>query len=274
MAWAETSRGISAISDSDIWEPRDKIGGPVTAAALLHVFVIGGLLLYTAIFENSGSNWGGDSEGTIAVNMVSSASIPLPARPANPENVVASESQALNQSVPAQPTKTEDATAIPIQEKTAKPRPTVQAMVHPQVAPTPVQMARNNDVPFGERGPSNLNATMVKTAAGTGSLKVGQGDFGSRYAWYVEAVRRKISQNWLETEIGPSVSAANRVYLVFDIQRDGSPDHVQVETSSGVPTLDQSALRALQRIDTFGPLPQDYNGSRVSVEFYFDYNKK
>jgi periplasmic protein TonB len=49
---------------------------------------------------------------------------------------------------------------------------------------------------------------------------------------------------------------------------------VQVEQSSGVPSLDQSAVRAVQRIDTFGPLPQDYPGNKVSVEFWFDYSKK
>jgi protein TonB len=62
--------------------------------------------------------------------------------------------------------------------------------------------------------------------------------------------------------------------LTFDIERTGRPTNVQIEQSSGVPSLDQSAVRALQRIDTFGPLPSDYSGSRVSVEFWFDYNKK
>jgi protein TonB len=49
---------------------------------------------------------------------------------------------------------------------------------------------------------------------------------------------------------------------------------VQVEQSSGVPSLDQSAVRALQRIDTFGPLPSDYSGTKISVEWWFDYSKK
>jgi protein TonB len=40
-----------------------------------------------------------------------------------------------------------------------------------------------------------------------------------------------------------------------------------------VPSLDQSAARALQRIDTFGPLPSDYSGNKVSVEFWFDYKR-
>jgi hypothetical protein len=32
-------------------------------------------------------------------------------------------------------------------------------------------------------------------------------------------------------------------------------------------------VRAVQRIDRFQPLPPDYNGNRVSVEFYFEYKR-
>ena len=58
-----------------------------------------------------------------------------------------------------------------------------------------------------------------------------------------------------------------------DVARDGHPTNVQIEQSSGVPSLDISAVRALQRIDTFGPLPSDYSGSKISVEFWFDYKR-
>ena len=61
--------------------------------------------------------------------------------------------------------------------------------------------------------------------------------------------------------------------MTFDIKRDGQPPNVRIEQSSGVPSLDQSAVRALQRIDTFGPLPSDYAGNKVSVEFWFDYKR-
>jgi len=73
--------------------------------------------------------------------------------------------------------------------------------------------------------------------------------------------------------VDPGISDARRVYVTFDIGRDGHPTNVQLEQSSGVPSLDQSAVRALQRIDTFGPLPPDYNESKVSVEFWFDYKR-
>ena len=93
------------------------------------------------------------------------------------------------------------------------------------------------------------------------SFTGGTGDFGSRFGWYVDAVRRKVSENWLKYEVDPNVDTARRVYIYFEIDRSGAPGNIRVEQSSGVPSLDQSATRALQRIDTFGPLPPEYNGT-------------
>ena len=101
----------------------------------------------------------------------------------------------------------------------------------------------------------------------------GQGDFGSRFAYYVDIVRRKVSDNWLKYEVDPSITDARRVYIDFDINRSGQPTNIRVAQSSGIPSLDQSAVRALQRIDTFGPLPSGYSGNYVSVEFWFDYRR-
>jgi protein TonB len=89
----------------------------------------------------------------------------------------------------------------------------------------------------------------------------------------VRVVQQKVSQNWLKYEIDSSIHTANRVYVQFDINRSGQPTNVQLEQSSGVPSLDQSAIRAIQRIDTFGPLPSDYSGSKVTVEFWFDFRR-
>ena len=76
----------------------------------------------------------------------------------------------------------------------------------------------------------------------------GGGDFGSRYGWYVDVVRRKVSENWLKYEIDPNISSARRVYITFEILRNGQPANVEIAQSSGVPSLDISAVRALQRI--------------------------
>ena len=81
----------------------------------------------------------------------------------------------------------------------------------------------------------------------------GGGDFGSRYSWYVKVVQQKVSENWLKYDIDPRISDAQRVYLTFDITRGGQPANVEVEQSSGVPSLDQSAVRVIQLIETLAP---------------------
>ena len=87
----------------------------------------------------------------------------------------------------------------------------------------------------------------------------------------MHVIQQKVSENWLKYEVDPRITTAQRVYITFDVARDGHPANVQVEQSSGVPSLDISAVRALQRIDTFGPLPPDYSGGKISVEYWFDY---
>jgi protein TonB len=99
----------------------------------------------------------------------------------------------------------------------------------------------------------------------------GGGDFASRYAWYIESVRRRISQNWLQASIDPAVRAAHTAHAVvtFTINRDGSVRNIQMAQSSGNLSMDNSARRALEGIQ-FGPLPNDFAGPYVDVTFDFD----
>jgi len=163
--------------------------------------------------------------------------------------------------------------AIPIPERNAKkkpPRPersTVAKNLPPEPEP-------ENVVPFGQGGPISGPYGVFNAGDAKGGLSFsGGGDFGSRFGWYVDVVRRKISENWMKYEIDPRVTSGQRVYITFDILRNGQPTNVQIEQSSGIPSLDVSATRAIQRIDTFGALPNEYNGSKVSVEFWFDYRR-
>ena len=199
------------------------------------------------------------------------------ARIAQPEaqNVLANESKGLSQSQPKEVPK-EEPKAIPIPARDAK-----QKGAHESAAPKkepPKQVAKaepDNQIPYGQGGPVSGpygSFTSGATKGGFG-FQGGQGDFGSRFAYYVDIVRRKVSDNWLKYEVDPRISDARRVYIYFEINRSGQPTNVRVEQSSGIPSLDQSAVRALQRIDTFGPLPSGYSGNYVAVEFWFDYRR-
>lgn len=240
----------------------------------LHVALFGGILLYATILGNlRGESWGGTGGGgAMSATLVSS--IPLPN--VNPEstNILANESKGISQTLPKEEEKPEPQ-AIPIPSRDAKKTDRTQTIIPPKVQPKqPVETA-TNVIPYGAGGPvsgpyGTFNAGGAKGGFGfTG----GGGDFGSRYAWYVQVVRQKVSENWLKYEVDPNISNARRVYITFEISRAGQPKNITVSQSSGVPSLDQSAVRALQRIDTFGPLPGEYRGSSVNVEFWFDYKR-
>jgi TonB family protein len=73
--------------------------------------------------------------------------------------------------------------------------------------------------------------------------------------------------------VDPSLSWAPRVVVTFDILRDGTVTNIQLTQSSNNRSLDTSAIRAVQSSSPLLALPAAYSGSRVSVEFYFDYRR-
>jgi periplasmic protein TonB len=259
-------------ANAEIFFEHDRWGRALAWSAGLHVVITGAILAYAIFFSGpSGSGWGAGGGGeAIGATLVST--VPLPATPTESQNILANESKGITKSQPKVEEKEPD--AIPIQAKNAK--------IKPKKTPTPTkEMAKaqpeeeSNQVAFGEGGPvSGPYGTFSASGAKGGfGFTGGGGDFGTRFAWYVQGVQRKVSENWLKYEIDPRITSAQRVYITFDIMRDGHPANVQVEQSSGVPSLDISAERAIQRIDTFGALPPDYSGGKVSVEFWFDYKR-
>jgi protein TonB len=257
----------------NIFEYHEPWKSGVAASLALHGVLVVAAALGGYYAGMHGENWGGSVTGeSMSATLVSSA-IPLPSQPNEQKNVLANESKGKAESEPVKETKPEP-DAVPIPDKTTKPvKEKPKPQIKTQTTPKPVERA-DNVIPYGQGGAASQPYSMVKTAMGTGGLSMGQdGAFGSRYSWYVDAVRRKVSENWFKYEVDPSITTANRVYITFDIQRNGQPANIQVSQSSGVPSLDYSAKRALQRIDTFGPLPNDYGGSKVSVEFWFDYKR-
>jgi periplasmic protein TonB len=248
------------------------LGRPILWSAGLHLAFAVFVTVYAAYFSGfRGQGWGagggGDAMGATLVTTV-----PLPANSEQTNNVLATESKGLSQSQP-KPQEQPEPEAIPIPDKTAKlKKKPVATATERKPQPEPEE---TNQIPYGEGGPVSGPYAMFSAGGAKGGFGFtgGGGDFGSRFSWYVQGVQRKVSENWLKYEVDPSIREANRVYVTFDIARDGHPSNVQVEQSSGVPSLDRSAVYAVQRIDTFGPLPGEYSGNKVSVEFWFDYKK-
>jgi len=260
-------------ASTEIYFEHDRWGLAIAWSAGLHVVITVALLIYAAfVTRGSGGTWGAGGGGdAIGATLVST--VPLAMSPSQTQNVLANESKGLTQSQPKIQEKEPD--AIEIAGKNRKIKPKKPQITESKQSTQAAAEPEDNQVAFGEGGPVSGPYGTFSAAGAKGGFGItgSGGDFGTRFASYVMGIQRRISENWMRYEVDPRITNAQRVYVVFDIARDGHPSNVQIEQSSGVPSLDQSAQRAVQRVDSFGPLPADYSGSKVSVEFWFDYKK-
>ena len=109
----------------------------------------------------------------------------------------------------------------------------------------------------GNPGPGNPNGR-------PGIDAVREPDFGP----YMKELQRRIKMNWDP----PKGNESKRVVLLFSISKDGRLLNVQVSKSSGVQAADRAAINAVQLTAPFKPLPAEFKGQKVDIQFTFDYN--
>jgi protein TonB len=198
------------------------------------------------------------------------AAIPLPPKqPVDEKNVLATETPSPAPVVAkekTEPPPKPDEVAIP--KKITKPvkvaeQPTPVAPKHPQPITPPPTKAVSGEAP-GVR----VAMATIQLQNGTASVNVDDKTFGARFAYYINIVNRTVAQQWHTYEADPRASGGKRVTIIFDINRAGAPVNPHIGTPSGSPSLDTSALRAVQRVDSFPPLPA---GDHITVEYSFDY---
>lgn len=243
----------------------DPIAGPAVGSLGLHLLIAAFVVYYGWVMGLFHHNiWGSvGAGGAMQVTLVSSA-LPLPADQIN-QNVLATETPS---QAPAAPSPKEqkhiDETAIPILGKPLK--PTAQNIPKTQQHQPP---PRQNVAQYGEQAGSDMPHQMQ--IGSTGPTTVGDNNFASLFPWYVDQINRLMSQNWDKRQVDPRTPKGARVYLIFTVYRDGSHSRPQLDTSSGSPTLDNSCMIGVQRVDSFGNLPPNYNQSTLKVSYYCEY---
>jgi periplasmic protein TonB len=248
----------------------------------------------SAWYQYQGNQWtsvGGNLGDDVKVNLVPSGGIPMLKPDVTSDSHAIDPTKGLYKEEPKPPDIPEvpqDALAIPKfkdqtppkpvarSDKEFKDEPRKKSVVHPSKVFEDLRPTPNNAVNYGKGGSPNLPTgygnNPGQTTSGVQIQGQGGGDFATRYGWYVEAVRRKIGSNWNLFEIDPAVRSARRAksVLTFTINRDGSVKNIRMETSSGNQSMDISAQRALANASPMPPLPNDYSGSYVNVNFDFD----
>ncbi len=239
----------------------------------MHVTLIVGVAL-AGFFSPRGESWGGVGGGAISVGLVKSiGGVPLPRPDAVTTSRVVDETKGLYKSEPRPEVKPADAKSIPEFSKSKTPKYVTRPskVLEDDATPPP------NAVPYGAGGAPSVQYNQFTVAGQTqGGLAMsggGSGEFGSRYPWYVEAVRRKISSNWLQSSIEPSIRWAPRVVITFQILPNGTLANIQILKSSGYASVDYSARRAVLDSSPVERLPSGYSGSVVNVEFWFEFKR-
>jgi len=109
----------------------------------------------------------------------------------------------------------------------------------------------------GNPGPGNPNG-----APGIDAIK--EPDFGP----YMKELQRRIKMNWDP----PKGNESKRVVLLFKISKDGRLLSIKVHKSSGLEAADTAAMNAVKLTAPFKPLPAEFKGQNVDIQFTFDYN--
>jgi protein TonB len=257
----------------------ESLKAPLVWSLAAHGLLAAALAVST-LLSHRGEGWGGPGGGSVSVKLVGGLSgVPLPRPETVTTNRVVDETKGLytSEPVPKPPPPPPDAKEIPAFTKD-KPR---------RIASRPSKILENdappppNAVPYGRGGAPSVPYSEF-SLGGDGATSAGMnfggaggagGDFGNRFSWYVDAVRGRVSSNWLQSTVDPSVRFAPRAVVTFDILRNGSITNVQVLRSSGNSSVDTSAVRAILGSTPVQALPNEYSGAKVSVEFWFDFKR-
>ena len=256
----------------------EKLGKSVLYSVVTHLVVLSSFFWLPTVLRKNQPLWGdpgAGGSGAISVGIVSSISgLTLPKPAITTDNTVATDSKGLGQNETAKRElqkleEPPDPDSFEIQKK--KPQPEVKYPVRVDNRPRQVaQDLPSKVVPYGEGGAPNFTYGQFSTGSGVGGFGFGDGVFGEKYGWYVRQIKEAVSSNWQRSMIDPNIRSAPRVSVRFEILRDGRVGNNAVQQSSGIPSLDRSALRAIAA-SQFPPLPG--GETRLVVEFWFEYSR-
>ena len=85
---------------------------------------------------------------------------------------------------------------------------------------------------------------------------------------YMRELEQRIKRNW----IPPKEETSKRVVVTFTVAKDGKLLEQHITKSSGAPLADKAAIDTIKKTAPFRPLPEEFKGYSVPIEFTFDYN--
>ena len=126
-------------------------------------------------------------------------------------------------------------------------------------------------------GTGGLGGYLPPSPGNTGSnLKLLSDPQGVDFRPYLLQILATVRRNWFAVipESARLGMSRGRVAIQFAIGLDGSVPKLVIATSSGVTSLDRAAVAGISASNPFPPLPAEYSGNDVRLQFQFRYNIK
>jgi protein TonB len=156
-----------------------------------------------------------------------------------------------------------------IQPKTETVKPTAKKVATPipqkhkfKTVPKPETKPQENNEDLSELL-SSLPATPVSEIASTQNFK---------YNWYIQNLQSRVEDNW-KPPAGLTEKKDVFVVVSFTIFQDGNISKVAVTQSSGISTLDNIAIKAIQASAPFGQLPIGFADNKLDLSYTLHYEK-
>jgi TonB family protein len=258
--------------------------GTIVLSALVHVLGLAALFLTASIWREAPSK-------TYVVNLVPAiaargmpqgrATVPtpiLPPRPAEatppvktaPTPLPPRDAPATGRTPPPEmPARSSprDSPSLPDRSLPARaaalPRPgakelPVSAPPRSVTEPAPKREAAPPPAPLGQAAGS---------PQGAGAVTLNVSDFP--YAWYIQAIHRKIQEHWEGRAID-----GRQPEVIFEIGSDGQLRRLEIGKGSGNPAYDQVAMRAVRDANPFPRLPAGFEKPTLTVGLQFIYDPR
>jgi protein TonB len=155
-------------------------------------------------------------------------------------------------------------------EKPAKPKKDTPKPHEAAPAPTPPQESAPDATPDTPTGPANVGPGPPAAGAPSGvTAVVGGGD--SALGWYNAAVKAALESAW-EKPFLEDQGQTYSVVIAFDIARDGTTRNIRIVETSGIPSLDRSAQRAVMQASPLPAVPPTWKDDLLPATMRFNLN--
>jgi len=90
-----------------------------------------------------------------------------------------------------------------------------------------------------------------------------------QYQYYLDLLEQRIARNWQPRKLGFRSGAPVTCTVHFRVEPDGSLTRVELAAGSGVPLMDREALRAVESLGTFLPIPAGMARRGLGITYIF-----